>query len=556
LRNGLTNWDDLTYVSNSPFATLGFAGIPQAFVHPLDGAWYPLTHSAYCVVYAFAKDAALPYHLLQWALFALAAALVPKALSAFGVPRAAGFWAGLLWLTHPLRVESVAWAANLKDTLSLVLVLAAFSLLAAGRRRASAVVWTCALLAKSMVFPLALLVPLLEVRAGASPRRALGRSWPWLVSAVVIAAVAAYAHLGVSVPVARSVPGGSFFAALPSVLWLPWQYLGALVWPRHPQAIYLFAPVGFRDAAFFGALALWAGWGVLLWTRRRGLWPWLAGTAAWWLPFAAVTGLVPLAFHVADRYTLLPSLALAAGLAVAGDALARKVRPVRFAAPALFLAASAGLAVMTLARIPEWRSAVTLWEAARARTPGSVAVHLNLAGAYGGEGRWDEATAELELLRKLDPARLQTVSDLFFACAAKGKLPIDRIDRYVKAIEASKKEPHALRAIAEASLKDGQLPCAALLAEALYGWSPDASSEALMATVELARGRFEPTVKHARAALALDPGDESSRVPLALALIALGRNDEALAATEAPARDARIQALLERARGFARSGAR
>ncbi|MHB8874404.1 MAG: tetratricopeptide repeat protein [Myxococcaceae bacterium] len=554
LRNGLTNWDDLEYVPQSPIATRGLAGIPSAFTRTLDDAWYPLTHSAYALVYAVAKDAALPYHALQLILFALAAALAPAALAAFGVSRRVAFWAALLWLVHPLRVETVVWAANLKDTLSLVLAVASFALLGNGRRWSSAAVWSAALLAKSTVFPLALLVPLLELRVGAKPGRALTRALPWLVPATAIAAVAAAVHLGSPTAAFRFVPGGSLGAALPSVLWLPWRYLGAILWPGHPQAVYAFSPVGWLDLRLAAALVLWAGWAAVLWVRRAQRWPWLTGTAAWWLPFAAVTGLVPLAFHVADRYTLLPSLAVAAGVALGADALASRWRPARLAAPALLLAAATGLTAMTLTRIPEWRSSVTLWEADLAREPGAIAVHLNLAGAYGGEGRWDEATRELELLRRHDPSRLQTVSDLFFACAAKGKLPADRIERYVNAIERSNKDTHALRAVAESALKDGQLPCATLVAEALYGWKRNPSSEALMATVEVARGRYEPAAAHARAALAADPSDESPRVQLVIALISLGRSEEALAVTAVPARDPRIQALLETARSFARAG--
>ncbi len=554
LRNGLTNWDDVDYVTRSPLATRGLAGIPASFTQPYGAAYYPLTHSLYCLVHAVAGDAPLPYHALQLVLFALAAALVPSALATFGVPRRVGFWAAVLWAVHPQRVESVAWVANLKDALSVLFVFGAFALHGSGRRRLSVVAWCAALLSKSMVFPLALLVPLLEARGGARPGRAAALSLPWLIPAGFAAGAAAVFHLGA--PSAQhTFPGGTFFAALPTVAWLPWQYLGMLLIPRHPQAVYAFTPVGWLDGRLAAAGLLWALWGAVVWSRRGRPWPWLAGTAAWALPFAAVTGLVPRTFQVADRYTLLPSLALAAGLALAGDALARRFRPGRFLAPVAFAAAAAALGAGTLARIPEWRSGVTLWEADRAHDGSTVAVRLNLAGAYGGEGRWRDATRELELLRRIDPSRLKTVSDLFFACAASRDMPAERIDAFVGAIDKSGKDPRLLRTVSESVLKEGHLLCAAILAEAAYGWNPGARTEALMATIELAKSRFEPAAAHARAALALDSADESPRVTLALALVALGRTEEALAATATPAADPRIQQLLQTARTFAQAGA-
>ena len=60
--------------------------------HYYEGGYYPLTHSLYAIVHAIAGDAPLTFHLLQALLFALTVALVPRALSAFGVSPLAMQW--------------------------------------------------------------------------------------------------------------------------------------------------------------------------------------------------------------------------------------------------------------------------------------------------------------------------------------------------------------------------------------------------------------------------------------------------------------------------------
>lgn len=452
LRNELTNWDDLRYVTLSPFATLGLWGIPRAFTGSLDEAYYPLTHAVYCVVHQFFADAPLPYHLVQGALFLVAVAVLPTALATLGVRREVALWAVLLWLAHPLRVESVAWVANLKDTLSLAFAAGAFALFPRSRV-AAWVVFCLSLLSKATVFPLAALFAALEFRGGARGARGAVRSFAWLLPAAALAGVAAWLHVPTSAALHRTWPGGSPWAALPSALWLPWQYLGAMLVAPRPQAVYDFAPVGLLDVRFLVAVAAWGALAAWVWVKRSRP-GWALGVAAFALPFLPVTGLVPLAFHVADRYTLLPSLPVAVGVVLGAAWVGRRLRGGGWIAAAAVGSAAVVLAVRSEARLGQWRSGVSLWEADRGRSA-QLAARVNLAGAYGGEGRWAEAIFELSALQKADPTRLQTLSDLVFALAARERMGSERIDLYVRAIEESGGRTEALRAIAAAALRDG-----------------------------------------------------------------------------------------------------
>lgn len=463
LQNGLTNWDDLEYVTTSPFATKGLAGVPLAWTQPLGSAWYPLTHTVYCLLHAGFGDAPWPYHLAQVLLFALAVALVPAALGAFGVERRSALLAAFCWAVHPLRVESVSWAANLKDTLSLALVLVAFAVLPRSRV-ASVAAFVAALLAKSTVFPLALLLAALDGhRNGRSWKAGVTRGLAWALPAAAAAGIAAWAHLPSVQTFHRTVPGGSLIAALPSVLVLPWHYAAQALSGRHPQALYDFEPVRVLDGRLALALLAWGALAVFVLSRRPRA-PALLGALAFTLPFVPVTGLVPLVFHVADRYALLPSLAVDVAVVLAMASLAQR-RRWRHDLRWLPAAVSLLLVPTTLARQGEWRSGVTLWEADRGRSH-HLAARINLAGAYGGEGRFGDAARELAAVVELSPGDVVPLSHLVFALAAREGVEAGPMAAWVNAVRASRGDRARLEAVAQEAERAG----ASSVATAVRGW--------------------------------------------------------------------------------------
>jgi hypothetical protein len=460
-----------------------------------------------------------------------------------------GVLAAILWAAHPLRVEVVSWAASLKDTLSAFGVVAAFALLANGRRGWSALAFLGALLAKATVFPLALLVPVSDALRGRSLRQAVGEAWAFLVPAILVATVAASCHLGSVDAAERTRPGGSLLAAIPSVIFLPWWYLGRLLWPVSPQALYDFQPVRWAEPRF--ALAV-LGWGlVAVWiATRRGEARrfWLAGLVAWWLPFAPVTGLVPLGFPVADRYALFPSLVVAVLLAWALSLLTREQW-----GPALAVVGVAAivLAIPNVRRQRDWHDGVTLWESNVTHAPNVWAVRLNLAGAYGQHARWSDAVTELKALRTLAPARTRVIGDLFFALAAQENVPGQKLLQLRERLRAGGYRTEVLLSVADEALTNKAPEAARLLLDEAQKGGARADVEARLAKVEQLKKNYERVLAHARRALEMNAALEGSRIDVVIALTELGRFDEALEASERPARDPRIQAVLMGARGYA-----
>lgn len=533
--DGLTNWDDPEYVTNNPFAALGLKGLWPALTQPFDGAWYPVTQAAYVLLKA-AGASVTTMHLVQVLLFAAGVALVPLALEAFGVPRAAGAVAAALWAVHPLRVESVAWLANLKDTLGVTLLLAAFALYGARKRGAAWACFVAAVLSKSAFFGAGLLFPVVELLRGEGAKAALRRTWPWLAASLAVAAVAGVLHQGG--PAARdALP---FSERLATALWTPWWYLARLAVPRAPRAVYDFTPVALGAPRFFVALGLWLAVAVAA-KRWRGL---AVVAFAVLVTLAPVGGLVPLRFLVADRYTLLPSLAVLAGLAaLAWRALPRPAVGVVAAVMALV----AGLA--NLSYQTAWKDSVSLWERTVAASPHHPTARMNLADAYLAARQPAKAREQTIALARARPDDPRVLTQLYVLSGIVDGMPPAELDARRARLESAWSRADVVLDQADWCLANNFLTCASALLD--YPAVVRDSGRALRMRSAVARGqgRLDDATVLAREAIA--HGEPAATVELTYALTDAGRPDEALREAAQPMPDPFSAALLRGARGYA-----
>ncbi|MDX2011868.1 MAG: hypothetical protein SFW67_16870 [Myxococcaceae bacterium] len=529
LGNGLTNWDDPTFTTASPFVTKGLSGALDAFTRPYDGAYSPLTHALLTLVGARAPENPLPYHLAAWLLFGLSVLVLPAALSAFGVSRLTALVATALWLVHPFRVESVAWVANLKDPLSLLGAALAFALYARARPVASAVVFTLGLLAKASVAPLALFVLALEWRR-APGTRALVSSLKWLVPALVLGVVAVQVHRAYLPALREST---TWVTPLFTPLW----YLGHVLWPAGPRVVYAWSePVGLWPFLLIG-LWLALGGAVVVGLSRRGGGPsrtFAVGVLAFLVPLLPFSGLVPQVHVVAERYTLYPSLVIALGLGAALVAVGR-------AGVGVALALVATLAVPTLARQREWRDSLSLWTSNVALEPTSRVARLNLAGALGGASRFADAYRELLALRDLDAS--WPGLDCFIAMARAGK---EQLEPSFSAAElpALCRLPASERWTAAAPIIARKDAAAVLVLDELAFGKDRAKAAAAAAAFAIEKEDFERAFALATQARLWDSTLERTLVTQVIALLKLKRLDEARALTATPVTDPRVAARL------------
>lgn len=118
-----TNWDDDSYVYKNPVVSEG--SLEDIFTTPGKYNTYnPLVIASFALEWKLVKDNPFLYHLDNVLLHILCTAL---ALWFFRIMGLSVWWSGfaaLLFGIHPMRVESVAWVTERKDTLCALFYLA------------------------------------------------------------------------------------------------------------------------------------------------------------------------------------------------------------------------------------------------------------------------------------------------------------------------------------------------------------------------------------------------------------------------------------------------
>jgi tetratricopeptide (TPR) repeat protein len=472
-------FDDKALVSENPMVTGGLSreGVRAAFTRSEHGNYAPLTWLSHMLdVELFGLDAR-GHHVVNALLHLLASLLLLLALRRLsGAPWPSAFCAAAFAL-HPTHVESVAWVAERRDTLSAVffaLTLLCFAGFArAERRRGLRQAALCAalaagLLAKTMLVSVPFVLLLLDVwplrRGSLGHARLLAEKLPLLALAALAAAAALASQGGAgAVATLAQLPLADRVAnALVSYV----AYLGKAVWPLDLAVFYPYeqgAPP-WKGLAAGGVLALLSAAALAQWRAR----PWLAVGWLWYLVMLApVIGLVQVGSQaMADRYTYLPSLGLWLAAAWSAAELAAARPRARRAVAVAALAWLAACAVLARQQVWTWRDSVTLFEHARAVVGDHPIVLANLGEAYEDAGRSDLALAHYE-------DSLEGFGDNDFVHARVGALRLARGDlpraafHLRRAIELAPDEPGPRTDLAVLLLRSGRADAAEaeLLAE-------------------------------------------------------------------------------------------
>ena len=122
LHNGFVNFDDEEYVVGNAHVKAGLTwdGVRWAFTSTAAGNWHPLTwlsHMLDCELFGLNPWG---HHLTSLMLHAANALLVFFVFSRMTGAIWRSFFVAAIFAVHPLRVESVAWASERKDVLSLL----------------------------------------------------------------------------------------------------------------------------------------------------------------------------------------------------------------------------------------------------------------------------------------------------------------------------------------------------------------------------------------------------------------------------------------------------
>ncbi len=529
-------WDDGLEVTGN-LALRSPGGWWQPWLHPAGMDYFPLKGTLQWVEWQLWGARPLGYHLANLALHVASALLVWRLLARLGV--GAAYLGGLLFAVHPLAVESVAWIAEFKNTVSLpFLLLAALAMVDfdASRRRgawlAGIAAFVAALACKTSVvmFPFALLLHAWW-RRGRVGSRDLRDAAPFFGASLVLGLATVWFQASRAMGLA-AVPA-PFRARLAQAAWSLLSYLAHAVCPVGLAPIYAPGPAG--PAAFLPFLAVLLLLG-LCWSQRaswgRGA---LLGLGWFLLNLVPVLGLLPMAYlrisPQADHFAYL-SLVGAVGLAAGGSsALLRRLRgrPVGATLAAVGVGIVGLLAWSAHGYAAVFHDEGSLWSTAVARNPGAWLAHNNLGQVDLGEGRVPEALAEFQVATRLRPDSPEAHANLGTALDALGR-PGEARAEYQAAVQVDPGFAGGHFDLGLSLLRSGD-PAAAE-SEFRRAVALDPGHAGAWNSLGLARARQgdlgEATADYRRA-LALDPALPEAHLNLGNAFFRAGRMDEAVA---------------------------
>ena len=570
--HGVFLWDDLAHVPARPDVYTP-AGLRRIWTLPgYVQQYYPLTFTTLWLAHRAVGDNPFPYHLLTLLFHVLNGFLLGYLLSELAVPAAA--WAALLFVVHPVHVESVAWISEIKNTQSAFFSLAALCLYwrfleSSTRRRwgfyaLSSAAFGAAILSKTVACALpGVILILLWWKRGLVTAREAAPLFPWVAAGLALA----FRTAGYE----RTLIGAmgpewdfSWSQRLAIAGRAVWFYAGKLFWPHPLMFIYPRWVLARGDGAGLAGAATLLFFLALLWQGRGrlGRGP-LAAVLIFLVVIAPALGFVnvyPMRYSfVADHFQYAASIALIA-LAAAG---LRRLLPAPRIASALLALVAVGFIALGHGYAQVFRSPESLWRDVLAKNPGCGMARVNLAILLAGKGDRTEArrqSAEALRMNPHDMNALLTEGDfverfdrdperavaLFRAAYRQAeRLPVQHASQGLlmeihgflgqalyeaKRYGESEKEYEAALAAAPPLMKQPFFDTTPVLMRALV-----TSFSARLAYVTVRRaealrsaGRLEAAAEAYEKALRLDPSQPKAQAALAGILARQGRVDEAI----------------------------
>lgn len=540
LGHGFVSYDDGTYVYGNPIVLKGLSieGLRWALTYGDIGHWHPLTwviHMLDCNLYGTWAGG---HHLTSVIVHAMAAVL----LFLVFYRMTGAFWrcgfAVAVWAVHPLRVESVAWVAELKDVLSAFFFALTLGAYAHYVRRPSrsryalvAVAFALGLLSKNMLVTLPCVLLLLDY-------------WPLgrLTDAsrflpLVREKLPLFVLSAISCAITFLVPEKldpkwhlPLWLRLENALVSCCVYLRQTLWPaglalEYPDPTHAFP---FWEVA--GSLALLGLLSIAAFRLRTRQPVFLFG----WLWFigmlAPVIGIAQISYYAhADRYTYLPQIGLCLGGAWMAADWAGQWREGRWTLAGAALAILCALVFSARQQTAYWRDNETLWTHTLVCTGDNYAARYNLGNALLREGRTQEAIAEFREALRIHPTYEDAHNDLGSALLREGRTQ-EAISEFREALEIDPAYEDAHNNLGLVLFDEGRPQEAiAEYRDALRVNSANAGAHYNLGNALLELQRADEAIAEFREALRINPAYADAHNNLGNALLQRGRTDEAVA---------------------------
>jgi len=454
-QNGFVDLDDVTYITQNAnlHSGLSWNAVKWAASTYYASNWHPLTWISHAADISLFHFHAGGHHSVNLVLHAANAVLLFVLLYMATKREWPSLFVAAAFALHPINVESVAWASERKNVLSMVfLLLAMISYTAYARKpslRRYMPVFSCfalGLLAKPQIITLPFLLLLwdywpLERRkaqrstepsstksdeARSRAALALEKVPLFMLSAIsavlTVKAQSSGGAIQISDTTVHAVAAYPVSISLQNAALAYVEYIRDALWPSGLAALYPHPGYAIRPAyALAAAGILLAITAVALAARRKHAyittgWFWFLGA------LVPMIGLVQVGSQGrADRYAYLPFIGL---FWIAVWAMAEVTERWQSARTGIVSVASGILltwAVVTFRQTGYWENPETLWNRALQTTSGNFFAHDSLAGYLNQSGRIAEGCRQYEASLRIFPGDIIAQEGLGVCYQARGE---------------------------------------------------------------------------------------------------------------------------------------
>jgi len=437
--------DDNFYITDNPYMHKGvnWATIKWAFTARDMVNWIPLTWLAHAADYQLFGAAPAGHHLVNVVLHALAALLLFLTLRQSTGYIGRSFMVAALFALHPINVEPVAWAAELKTSLSMIFfvaTLAAYRWYTLRESRARyllvALLYCCGLMAKSQIimlpivlllwdyWPLQRMLPQVSRTVPGTNGLEPMRPATFLTLAIEKLPLFALALLDAAITLQVQGTGRAqhLGTRIANALVAYVRYIGKMFWPEWLSISYPHPGNTLPAWQIAGAAALLVVITLLVVvSRRRYLvvgWLWFV------ISLAPMSGIIRFGDQaMADRYAYQPLcglfIAICWSVAEFGEERRLPATALATASIAVLLALSA----LTSRQINYWRTDLALWSHALDVKPDDATAEFWVAQNLGAEGREAEAVQHLQHALAANPHNGYGNLQMAFYQHRRGDLP-------------------------------------------------------------------------------------------------------------------------------------
>ena len=537
-------WDDEAHIGGPELRTLD--GLRRIwFVPRTTQQYYPLLHTSYWLQQKLWGDSITGYHIVNLLLHIGCVVLVLRIVRFLRIPGAE--LAATIFALHPVNVETVAWIAERKNTLSGVFALAAtlwylrFDENRSRRSYALALgLFLLGLVSKTAIvtLPLALLVIFWWKRGAISWRHDVVPLIPFFffsAAAGLMTRWVEYGNIGYRARMLdlslldRCLIAGRAF----------WFYLWKLLWPSNLMFVYprweISAAVPWQYIFPLAVLVLLG----ILWSLRRWSRTPLAGVLVYMVLLLPSLGFANIYFFlysfVADHWQYLACLGIITPCASGIVLLATRLKSgYAWLEPGVTLVIGGVLFLLTWQQSRMYNNAETLYRTTIAHNPACWLAYDHLVDILYQANRIPEAMNLFKDELRIKPAVAHY--SLGNALLRKGRTS-EAIDQFMEALRINPDYAEAHNNLANALLVTGRTSAAieqckeALRIDPTYAHAHNNLGNALAQT-----GRASEAIDHYKQTLRMNPNSADAHSNLGAALALMGRISEAIEELKAAVR--------------------